>query len=287
MEDDARAQGVSCSHMISFAPSSATSTYISCHFDYVPRSRPRLPDVWLPTNDPWQDEVDILSNRNQATEVVPQRISFTSLPAEVRNQIYELALPSKEDNLIVATPFQDDLMSVGTQPALTQASKQIRSETLEMFYSNTNFVAYIQNFNFTQLVRWAKCITSTSSPPQVTVHVKLQSLIRCAYQLTDLVRGWRDVNSDTIHLKIHNDCLRSLGPFYRIPSFDQRELVVRAIRAAEELRKRGDASESELTTVCYETFEKVDRGSLGGHAAAVSQSCVWEGTGFYHRRIVD
>ena len=97
----------------------------------------------------------------------------------------------------------------------------------------------------------------------------------------DLIRAWRDIDSESIHLRIHGR--HAVGLVLLDPtSFDQRELVVRSIRAAEALRHKGDFTEAELITTCYKVFENTDRKCLGSKAVGVNQSCVWASKGSHH-----
>ncbi|KAK6443739.1 hypothetical protein LTR95_000566 [Oleoguttula sp. CCFEE 5521] len=59
------------------------------------------------------------------------KASFLDLPRELRDSIYEL---------IISPLAQDESYTTDwSQPSITQASRQIRLETLASFYSNTNF----------------------------------------------------------------------------------------------------------------------------------------------------
>ena len=167
-----------CDNMVHYTCQFPCATTCSQLRGFFPK--PRLPPIALPDNEAAYDEVAILASDRSTNPIVQQRIPFTNLPAEIRNYIYDLALPSQGNPLIVATPACDDLMLLGDQPPLTRTSKQLRTETLGLFYANASFVAYIENFDFTNLVRWAKCITSTSSPTTVRVEVNLMSRIKCA-----------------------------------------------------------------------------------------------------------
>lgn len=240
----------------------------------------RLPNTALPDGDAAANEVVILARHKSTSLTVVQRIAFTTLPAEIRNRIYDFILLS-ENKLIVAAPCYDDLMWLGDQPSITRVNRQLRSETLVMFYTINDFIAFVNDFDFTGLVRWAKCITSTPSPPKVKVHVRLLNDIRCAYQLLDLVRGWRDLEGATIHLTIHGRRSTVIST-ERSDDFDQRELVVSAIRVAEALRAKGDFTEAELVRMCYSTFEHTDRNDLGSIATCTDDSCIRLGNELNH-----
>lgn len=84
--------------------------------------------------------------------------------------------------------------------------------------------------------------------------MKLLGRIKCAYELLDLVRLWRDIKHQSVHLRIHNCYTNGSGVVYRVPGFDQRELVARAIGVAEKLRQQGDTTETKLLSECHEQF---------------------------------
>ncbi|KAK3660902.1 hypothetical protein LTR56_000660 [Elasticomyces elasticus] len=65
---------------------------------------------------------------SQATSQAPK--GFFRLPAELRNHIYDLVL-GDTDNSPAYVPWQTVLK---TQPGLTQASRQLREETLSICY---------------------------------------------------------------------------------------------------------------------------------------------------------
>jgi hypothetical protein len=143
-------------------------------------------------------------------------------------------------------------------------------------------VAYIQNFEFKHLVRWVDCVTSNPSVPKVMVDVKLLGRIKCAYELLDLVQMWRDIKTQNMHLRIHNCYTEGDGVVYRVPGFDQRELVARAIGIAEQLQQQDDTTETKLLSECHEQFEDIDREKLCSFARANTQSCMLEGVGYHH-----
>ena len=249
--------------------------------EYISWGTPELLKKCLQQNNAEYDEVNILTRQKTKPSAATQTIPFTSLPAEIRNRIYEYALPSSEDELIIATPCRDDLMSLGTQPPITKLSKQVRSETLEMFYANSKFVAYIEEFDFKALIRWAASISPSTTVHKVTVQVKLLDRIRCTYYLLDLVRAWRDINHHNIHLRIHN-CYtsRPRGALWN-PNFDQRALVTKAIEIAEKLRQRGSMTQKDLLDECHKHFEQIDRKHLG--SATKLSSCAFTRPLFFHK----
>ena len=59
---------------------------------------------------------------------------FNKLPAELKNMIWDLILPKGSAELGTAA---------ATQPALLRVCRQIRNETLPMFYGNTDFHSFV------------------------------------------------------------------------------------------------------------------------------------------------
>lgn len=107
--------------------------------------------------------------RALATEGRNQHTSFMSLPREVRNIIYRLALvpqvpgeagvPNSSgiriDNMVNVNPKTGALWAWRhsaqadwiRQPALTMVSRQIRQETIPLYYGMNKCVAYIPAYN--------------------------------------------------------------------------------------------------------------------------------------------
>lgn len=198
---------------------------------------------------------------------VQQTTSFLDdSSAEIRNRIYEAVFAQHdrvETAMIIASPMIDKGMTLATQPAFTRVCRQLRAESLAMFYVNTTFVAYLVDWDIRDLCDWVHCIGSGGSLPEVTVHIKLLDGIKCEYQLLKLMRLWRDLEHNDICLKVHD-----ISPKLSVPRFDQRELFKRAIDDAEDLWMDGDKDELRLREVCSLAVLEVARYLEG--CAAVS-----------------
>ena len=83
------------------------------------------------------------------------RKGLLSLPTELRNQIYRLVVVVDEDNVggvardtaicISPIPYRShvcDLTDWRYQPALTRVSRQVRAESLPVYYGENEFVAF-------------------------------------------------------------------------------------------------------------------------------------------------
>ena len=106
--------------------------------------------------------------------------------------------------------------------------------------------------------------------------------IKCTYEVLDLVKLWRDTKHQNTHLRVHNCYTDGGRVFYRVPGFDQRELVARAIGIAEQLQLQGDTTEAGLLSECHGQFEDVDREKLFSSAVGAERSCMFDGIGCHH-----
>lgn len=87
------------------------------------------------------------------------RSRLLELPAEIRDLIFEFALTS--DVPIVAfrlDDYQRDSYVEATQPPLTRVSRQIRAESLSMFYSSNEIVLHTEEKKAKDTQRWLACI---------------------------------------------------------------------------------------------------------------------------------
>lgn len=168
----------------------------------------------------------------------PQTSKFFELPPEIRNLIYELALPSKERNerLFITSPYVDNHMTLAVQPAVTRVSRQTRSESLAMFYANNEFSAYINRFDFRELLHFVRCITSGPAPrPRIRIHTFMMHNMGCYRGLLDMANDWSLLNYETIHLEIRSCIWLGRNPM-------QSHLVKEAVVSAEKFPpKQGKA----------------------------------------------
>lgn len=88
-------------------------------------------------NDVQSNEKKVPTAPSSATKAAAKKseCAFLALPAELRNRIYEFAL-IKDDpiEVVLWRPCSN-----GAPPALTQTSRQIRSESLPIFYGLNTF----------------------------------------------------------------------------------------------------------------------------------------------------
>ena len=85
---------------------------------------------------------------------------FIELPAELRNRIYEFAvIESDPIDLIVCCCKHCPHMAIVVQPAVTRASRQLREESLPIFYGQNLFLgqAY-EGYVPAKMIRWLRAI---------------------------------------------------------------------------------------------------------------------------------
>ncbi|KAK4505570.1 hypothetical protein PRZ48_003533 [Zasmidium cellare] len=109
--------------------------------------------------------------------MAPSRL--LALPAELRNEIFEYALQEEYPlgagasyNLSTLAPkvFGGDAAKQGTQPPLLQVSRQIRRETLALFYQlNTFIMAVHYRKARAEVDRWIDYISTQSN---ISMHLK-------------------------------------------------------------------------------------------------------------------
>lgn len=86
------------------------------------------------------------------------RSRLLQLPAELRTYIFELAVLSEKTLVTFCLDaYQKDTLQEATQPALTRVSKQLRSESLLLFYKCNTFVLHTEGAKAEQGHQWARC----------------------------------------------------------------------------------------------------------------------------------
>ena len=134
--------------------------------------------------------------RMETMEAAKGRISFLTLSPELRNRIYELACCPLRDGeggeahstAIRIEPRESYELSApfATQPALTKVSRQIRQETLPIYYGTNEFnlyldetyrpakgpdglptrgASYVRYIKFSTVDRWVKAMGDANAKP--------------------------------------------------------------------------------------------------------------------------
>lgn len=86
------------------------------------------------------------------------RFRLSDLPAEIRCLIYEFALTV--DKTVVTfrlDSYQKDSYAQAIQPPLTRISRQIRSDSLPIYYECTNFVLHSEAPKAHDALSWLNC----------------------------------------------------------------------------------------------------------------------------------
>ena len=89
----------------------------------------------------------------------PRRSCLLELPAEIREAIFEFALMSEKPLVTFRLDaYQRDDYQEASQPALTRVNRQIRLESLPVFYNSNNINLSTEEPKATDTQRWLECI---------------------------------------------------------------------------------------------------------------------------------
>jgi len=83
--------------------------------------------------------------------------TFLNLPAEIRGHIFEFVLSSTEIVTFRLDSFQRQSYCEAVQPALTRVSRQVRSESLPIYYACNDFVLHTEGPKADDAHRWLQC----------------------------------------------------------------------------------------------------------------------------------
>lgn len=87
------------------------------------------------------------------------RCRLLELPAELRDLIYDFALTSPKPLVTFhLDAYQKDSYTHATQPPLTRVSRQLRYETLPIYYSSNAFVLHTEGAKAEDAQHWLQCI---------------------------------------------------------------------------------------------------------------------------------
>nr|POE49216.1 hypothetical protein CFP56_32366 [Quercus suber] len=86
------------------------------------------------------------------------RSRLLDLPSELRDLIFEYALTSPSTVVTFRLdPYQEDSYSQAVQPALTRANRQVRRESLPVWYGHNAFVMHTEATKADHTLRWLAC----------------------------------------------------------------------------------------------------------------------------------
>ena len=80
-----------------------------------------------------------------------------SMPAEIRGLIFEYVVTSEVVVTYRLDSYSKDSYTEATQPALTRVSRQIRAESLPLFYECNEFVLHTELQKANDSRRWLQC----------------------------------------------------------------------------------------------------------------------------------
>lgn len=85
-------------------------------------------------------------------------LNFLELPAEIRDLIYEHALRSLKPTVTFHLDhFQKDSYQEASQPPLTRVNRQVRRESLKIFYEVNDFILHTEGPKWIDARKWLRC----------------------------------------------------------------------------------------------------------------------------------
>ncbi|KAF2215583.1 hypothetical protein CERZMDRAFT_93987 [Cercospora zeae-maydis SCOH1-5] len=129
------------------------------------------------------------------------RTSFFDLPAELRIEIYKLALEKVTIHILPLNSKDPEDRARGLQMphALTRTSRQVRNEVLPLMHASCPIKCAVTDFNFDGLLTWIKRV-----PPHEETHLKkndnltitLHTTEQTAPKTMDSMRKWLKMRAD-------------------------------------------------------------------------------------------
>lgn len=165
---------------------------------------------------------------------------------------------NKSEELLISTPYKDELMTTATQPPITRISRRVRSETLQMFYARSTLVTYIGDNHFGSLVAWARCVACRYPDFRFKVDVRLLDRVRCKLDLLPLVEDWYRLRISNVHVKIRKRYRSQtlLSVEQRALRFSNRKLLAKVFNLAEELGRQSNGDEECLLAKYFELMSE-------------------------------
>ena len=116
-------------------------------------------------------------------------LRFLDLPAEIRNRIYEHALP-QDAMLLLPGACTHQSVTSAVQPALTRVCRQVRAEALPVFYAENCFVAHVHRFDVGHFIHFMTAIgqEKRSMIRKVILYLASQENAGCGQGLLQYVR---------------------------------------------------------------------------------------------------
>jgi len=93
-----------------------------------------------------------------STLAAASRCRLLELPAEIRDAIYRFALTAEKPVVTFRLDdYQRDSYEQAVQPALTQVSRQVRQESLPVYFASNTFVLHTEGSKADDARRWLQC----------------------------------------------------------------------------------------------------------------------------------
>lgn len=100
----------------------------------------------------------------RALSLKNSRSGFMNLPQEIRDLIFEFALTSSKPMVSFRLDeYQRQGYEEAVQPPLTRVNRQIRKESLPIFYDCNNIALHTEKSKIDDTQRWLQCIESKLS----------------------------------------------------------------------------------------------------------------------------
>lgn len=86
------------------------------------------------------------------------RSRLLDLPPELRDAIYEFALTAEKTVVTYRLDaYERDTYDHAVQPALTRVNRQVRDETLPIYYGCNDFILHTESGRYSHVHRWLLC----------------------------------------------------------------------------------------------------------------------------------
>ncbi|KAF7198520.1 hypothetical protein HII31_00259 [Pseudocercospora fuligena] len=124
------------------------------------------------------------------------------LPPELRNRIYEYVVV--EENILIPSICHHRERTYAVQPAITKVNRQIRDESLSVFYGCNKFEVHVHRCDFDFFSEWMNTVGVSNRQRLRNIKFSLLDRWTCAEGLLDLVR-WMARANGIAKLSIRGD----------------------------------------------------------------------------------
>ncbi|KAK4888462.1 hypothetical protein LTR27_012627 [Elasticomyces elasticus] len=175
-------------------------------------------------------------NRLQSAGSFP----FMRLPDELRILICELVIPDQQRHILLPSACRCEISAVSTEPPITTVCRQLRHDSLPVFYASTNLSFHALRYDFSGLIAHCKAIKSWWGVKKIRM-VKLclgemiidynDLTVKCGQGLQNLFR-WISTTNIDVGFNVSRD-----GNFAHVND---------VVRLARDCKASGLAGEGEL-----------------------------------------